>query len=194
MGLTARGVWKTFFCWRTSPLPSPLFPPEPTSSPGRSPPGWGVQIFPFPLIFHLFFPGVMPRGGSARWQRSRGVIGATPGGEGAPRARRNAPAAAGRAGAGSAPTCARLFPYLHGNPQIRGDPSCPEAVGGAGCFPDTPKSPSASVRAHLKASPPASPHAKRGSRRGESANMNSYCGKTCCTLIIFSVVSRLFGL
>lgn len=137
--MTARGVWKTFFCWRTSPLPSPLFPLEPNSSPGRSPPGWGIRIFPFPLIFHPFFPGAMPRGGSARWQRSRGVIGATPGGEGAPRARRNPPAAAGRAGADSAPTCARVFPYLHGNPQIRGDPSCPRGRGRGWVFSGHPK-------------------------------------------------------
>lgn len=50
------------------------------------------------------------------------------------------------------------------------------------------------ARSALHASPQEYPHANRGSRRGESANMHSYCGKTCCTLIIFSVVSSLFGL
>lgn len=54
MGLTARGAWKTLFYRRASPLPSPPFPSEPTSSPSLSLPGWGTQIFPFPLIFPIF--------------------------------------------------------------------------------------------------------------------------------------------
>lgn len=125
MGLTARGVWKTLFSWRTSPLPSHLFPPEPTSSPSRCLPGWGIQIFLFPLIFTPF-----PRcdaagwGGSARWQRSREVCGATPSGEGAP-------TGAGCWVGGSwlhSPLCAEIPVFTWKTP-IHGDPSSPRGRG-----------------------------------------------------------------
>lgn len=172
MGLT--GFGKAFSAGERALSPH-LFSPR---SPPVLLPMWGVQIFPFPLFFtHFSRCDAAGRGGSARWERSRA-------GKGHPRAASCAP-------------CALIFPYFHGNPQTHGDPSSPRGRrrtrSWGGCFPDTPKSLLSSVPAHLKAAPPGPPHATRGSR--ESANMNSYCGKTCCTLIIFfSVVSRLFGL
>lgn len=111
MGLTASGLWKSLFCPRTSPVPSPLFSSEPTSSPSAVCPG-GEHKSSFFLFFSPIFPGAMPLG----WL---GQVG-----KGHPRARRN-PGAAGWAGAGSAPPCALIFPYLHGKVQIHGDPPSP---------------------------------------------------------------------